>query len=256
MGVLACFSLQADVLIFQDTFNAADNSNLNADLTRQSGTQATQTYDKVGSGGAAEIAGNSLVITDSISPEYNAELNLDFGSVSALTSDGSFTIEFDLNSIGATFAGFGFNGAQNQPRPLVDASTDFGVLFLGSGHGDAGEISVREGTSEGFRATPAFALTGLVLLTVNTTSITTGNDFTVDMSIDGEIVDLNGVAGGNTFSNTWSTSSLYMSFDSLGTGSSTFDNYAVTAVPEPSTVLYMLTGMSLLGLGVLRKRSK
>lgn len=256
---ISLFPLQAN-LIFHDNFNTVDSTNLNLNLgTRQTGSQANQTYDKIlQGGGSAEISGNALVLTDGNAPESYAELNLDFGSLPGLTA---FTVEFDMYTIGNIFGVFALAGVQNpgSGRPAVDINTDLGLLFFGAGHSSDGEIGVREGTGESSRATPAFGLTGSVRLSVNTPSISTGNPFTVDMTINGNDVDLNGALSGNTFSNTWSTNSLYMSFASLDSGGggstkSTFDNFAVTAIPEPASLIFVLTGMSLLGLVFLNDK--
>ncbi|MDF3129355.1 PEP-CTERM sorting domain-containing protein [Kiritimatiellaeota bacterium B1221] len=257
LSALALLPLQAEV-IFQDSFDTA-STDINADLgTRQSGPSATQTYHEFGTSGNASISGNTLVVarTSGATTDYNTELNLDFGSVAALTVGGSFQVEFDVLTVGNLFTGFAFNGVQNQTRPVVDDTTDFGFLLLGSGHGSAGEISVREGTGEVSRATPAFGISGTIQLMVHTTGITTGNGFTVEMTVDGNTVDLDSSSAGTAFSGYWSSDSLYMDFNHYGTGTSTFDNFSVTAIPEPSSILYMLTGLSLFGVGFYRRRSR
>lgn len=241
----ATLSLSAQTLI-SDNFNTANTSDLNADLGRQTGSLAPLNWTEIGpvSSNQTQIISNQLSVGgSSTSQDYSAELAFDFGTSAALTQDGGFTVSFDLLSLASgSYTAFAMTGDPDRLRPAVDASTEFGLLFRESDN----DISIREGTgSLGSVSVPAASQLGAVVLTVTTDDITTGENFTVGMTIAGNTIDLNGASAGTDFNGTWDSGDLYFSWGSRN-GTSVIDNVQIAAIPEPGVYALALGGITLL----------
>ncbi|WP_269522284.1 hypothetical protein [Coraliomargarita parva] len=247
--LFVALNTQAQTLILLDTFNAADNTDLNADLSRQSGSASTinwtETEPKPTSNTA--ISSNQLLIGGSdFGQDYSAELSYDLGGDSSLTQYGEFLISFEIVSVANSYTSFALNADPGQTRPAVDDTTDFGLLFLGS------SLSVRSGTSG--VASSSTPLTGTVELTITTAAITSGTSYTVEMTYGGNTVDLNGGNAGTSYSGTWLQNDLYLSFSSRS-GDSVIDNFSVTAIPEPSVATLFLGAIASLMIARRKQRA-
>ena len=245
-----CVSLnvQAQTLIIQDSFDTPDNTDLNADLSRQSGTASTinwtETEPKPTSNTA--ISSNQLLIGGSdFGQDYSAELSYDLGANNSLTQYGEFVISFEIVSVANSYTSFALNADPGQTRPAVDDTTNFGLLFLGS------SLSVRSGTSG--IASSSTPLTGLVELAITTAAITSGTSYTVEMTYGGNVIDLNGGNTGTSYSGTWLQDDLYLSFSSRS-GNSIIDNFSVTAIPEPSFAALFVGAIG--GLMIARRKQR
>lgn len=254
IAVSAALPLGAQTLILDD-FDTADNTDLNADLSRQSGSLAPldwSVFDGNSSNGSqTQIVGGELSIGGtSTGHDYSAGFDTNFGSNSTLVAGGQFQITFDLVQLASgSYTSFAMTGDPGLFRPAVDDSTEFGLLFRESND----DISIREGSgSAGSVDIAAASQLGEVVLTVTTDEITSGEDFTIGMTIAGNSIDLNGADAGSAFSGTWDSADLYLSLSSRS-GISIFDNVSVTAIPEPGVFALLFGGVS---LGwVLRRRS-
>lgn len=241
-------------LIFSDNFNTA-NTGLNDDLaTRQTGSLGQTNwlvgYDTSGVAAGASIDTNRLLLStgaNTTNVETNVTPDQDFAMVPALLVGGSFKVAFDVTPAGS-YAGFslGATTADLGVRSILSEDSDFSLLLNPNG-----SVGVRAaGVTTHSQADINW--NGRVELTVTTTDFSTGTPFTVDMTVGGTPINLTGT--GPTFNGTWDVNGTnYMILsDRNALFKSTFDNFAVTAIPEPSTLLLVL--IPVLSFVALRRR--
>ena len=238
--------LSADVLIFSDNFNTT-NTGINDDLaTRQSGLIA-QTDWNTGGSVSASVSGNSMLVTNpTTSGDANTWLNYNFATDTDLLTGGKFTVSFDMTA-DDNYTVFFIGGDISASRPYIDSDTDF--LFRPN---STSTSTLKDNGA----ATTGLATVGTgsksYLYTVTTDDFDNGTAWSIDLKINGVDYDLNGGVAGNTFSGNWDGSSIYIGFTNRN-DDLTFDNFAIYAVPEPSSLLLTFGGLSVLMLGLRRR---
>ncbi len=229
-------------LILSDNFNTSDAaSNLNNDLgSRQSGTAANQNWSE-GGGGDSDILSERLWITyGGGSSDRNVWLDYDFAADPNLLTGGQFTIAFDMDA-DPDYSGVFIGDGNLTGRPVVSGN-DFLMIAKSSSSSSANGVSTAS-VGAGEKAWE---------FTVTTDDFDSGTGFTMDLTIDNVIYDLNGGLAGSTLSGTWDGGSQYIGF-SARDPSTYIDNFAVYSVPEPSSLLLLLSAA---GLFVLFKRKR
>lgn len=149
---------------------------------------------------------------------------------------GSFTISYDLSGPDTSYAAFYIGGADLTVRPLISANTDFGFLIS-----PTGSSTWKSGSSTGTATVPL----GLKSyeFTVTTDDFNNGTVFTIDLLINGVTYDLNGAGPDTSLSGLWSGGPTVAGFSTRSNFNDRFtfvDNFTVTAIPEPSTLLLVL----------------
>lgn len=261
LTVAFIFSTASAALIFSDNFDSA-TSGLNDNLgTRQSGTIAPLNYSFGGEGdGTGDINNNSLRLSGRSSGgdgDNNARINYDFAQDANLLTGGAFRVSFDMLQASVSYAAFSIGSLSSaylatSARPAIAGNTDIGLLMSRSGsveRWDNGSNIFNNSSAVTSYSGSVFVPVEIVVTTANFSS---GTSYSFSLSINGETVNLGSAANG-----TWDADGTnYMILSSRSkdtTSASRFDNFTVTAIPEPG--MLTLVGLSLLALtGLYRRR--
>jgi hypothetical protein len=250
-------SARASTVLFADTFNRPDNTDLNASTAGKSGTLGALDWDVTNSGGIPAIntdrlqlgetgagGGFSLVWTD-----HNFTDNI-------ITTGGEFTVSVDVFSLGSSgdtrFNGFAVG---NSLADLTGWSTSSPTLFTSDfffGYDPTGitEVKIFLGGTEAYQQTIDLSAGGtLSARFYGFSDFNSGTTVNYEAFINGGLP----VATGNF---TWSgTNENYINLYSNYTDDNArLDNFEVIAVPEPSSLAMLC--MSSVGLYLLRRRSR
>lgn len=242
-------------LLISDNFNT-NSTGINDDLgARQSGSLSTVSWvsgfdPSTTTSSSIGISGNQLYLQGGSNVEANAALNLDFATVDSLLANGAFQVSFNVDPTEeGSYAAFTIGsvaGLESNTRPLINSSSDFALLMRNDGTGNVFSASSNTGAFSG-----ANWDSGLAVITVETADFTSGTAYTITMSVNGSDIDLNGAATGNAFIGTWDTDGTNYMYLSGRAGGNLFDNYSISAIPEPSA--FALTS-TIFGLVVLMRR--
>lgn len=249
--------------LFADTFDRANNTDLNAASTGKSGTLGALDWIERSGGAAgvtAEVNNNNILLGETAGggggwaiayPDYNF-------SDALIASNGNLTVTMDLASVTTTgntrFAGFGVGNslaelnAWAHNNPTSTFTSDFFMGYDPTGAGTAvGTYVFKNSTTQDFFNSTARTAGTTLSATFSFDDLNSGSTVNYEAFINGASV--------KTGSFTWSgTNENYIFLYSNYTGSNgRIDNFAVSTVPEPS-------GLAMLGLGGLaligRRRRK
>ncbi len=258
-GLIVTSGTASAATLFADSFNRADNTDLNAATTGKSGSLGALTWNEVsgGAGGNALIASNTLTLGENAtaggSSGYStAYLNHNFTDA-LITTGGEFTVSFDLGPAssggGTRFTGFSLgNSLANVTGWTANNPTSFASdFFFGYDPTGTTELKIFEGGIQDFQSTTNLSAAGATLSVrfFGISDFNTGSTVNYEAFVDGGSVD--------TGSFTWSgTNENYLNvYSNYTSNSGTLDNFAVTAlIPEPSTAALLGFG----GLALLRRR--
>ena len=246
-------SINAATVLFADTFDRGNSTDLNASSAGKSGTLGALTYGEIGSTGNMSINGNQLAGGDSAagsgwSIAYINNHNFTDASISTV---GGFSVSIDIVSFASAgngrYMGFGIGHSLTELSGLSgtlpgqvggNADVVIGYDSVGATQGIAVfKNGVQFGSHTAFP--PGFPARPDTLTVTYTFS-----NFTAGSTVGYEVfLDTTSVLTGSTV---WSgTNENYISINSnLSAEQARFDNLAITIVPEPSAVL-------LCGLGAL-----
>lgn len=250
-------------VIFTDNFfsSTANDNNINAEIgARTSGTATVSSYNEgVGGDWQTQLRterGGSLLLAPHSANDANrakriwAGPDLDFNAYfGSAPTNYSFTFDVDPNDTAQTWAGFTFGVTAANQGSWVNANHGGLSVLLR----ENGQWAIFDGT-DGSNAkvatgTEAAAGTRNVLLDV----FDSGTDVTLDFSINGNLVDSYTYSG--SFDGNYVAFSAHANTNLVDdTYGVYFDNFTVTAVPEPST--YALMGLCLLGIVFVRRESR
>lgn len=246
--------------LFADTFDRANNTDLNAASTGKSGTLGALDWIEQSSGATAEVSNSQILLGETAGggggwaiayPDYNF-------SDALIASNGNLTVTMDLASVSSTgnirFAGFGVGNSSAElaawafNNPTSTFTSDFFMGYDPTGAGTAvGTYIFKNGTTQDFYNSTARTVGTTLSATFTFADLNAGSTVNYEAFINGASV--------KTGSFTWSgTNENYIFLYSNYTGSNgRIDNFAVSTVPEPS-------GLAMLGLGGLaligRRRRK
>jgi hypothetical protein len=245
----------AATLLFSDNFDepsaneVAETFNNNLAST-QSGTIGTTTYSVLsGAGNAAQHSngGNNLTLATFVGNIGRVSLDNNFAT-QANSLDQPLQVSFNIGTVfgyaGDPTRWIHFNVGNSQNLDVNSATTMVGVLFRANGQtetliGGAGQVTV-----------PNWTANDLVTITLKD-SVGTGSAFDGNGSFATVQIGANtiGTFDLGTQTNAYFTFGAF-NFETSQFGGGTFDNFSVTAIPEPSAAL--LGGLGLLAL--LRRR--
>lgn len=244
--------LHASTVLLTDNFNTASNdagSFNNSLAADQGGTLATTTYSVQGWNWVAQHSnGGRLLVATSNSWEGNGSVSLNNNfATQANATDEALQITFNIHEVGGygnTTKWVQFNVGNSQHLDVGNGTVGAGVLFRVNG--EAGALS----GGGGIGSPGTWATDDLVTITLSGTggvgSAFNGNGSEATISV--------GATNYGTFTLAQQTNA-YLTFSAFNYGNDefglgTFDNLAVTLVPEPGTAL--LGGLGMLAL--LRRR--
>jgi len=265
VAAVTMFALQAAVhagpIVFTDTYDVADNSNINTDFsTRQSGGDVTGEYVDTN---ASSIESNTLEIDTTSSGSRDAvTLNPNFFDN---VGGKRYFIEFDLDLTGADdgdIAGIVWDDAVASGDPFNDATVSVAFAMEADSSGNA-SWALYSNESMSMPATDSIALntsnqqaTGTVnglshniKLTFHEDMLTSGFSFTaaslptIDIMIDGASV------GNGGYGYSIDSSTRHFGYFAEGNTVANFDNLQI-AIPEPATFGMLAMG----GLAMIRRR--
>lgn len=270
VAVLAIFTASdaEAAVLFGDTFDRADSSDLNASATGKSGTLGALNWVEVVSGGNPAIDSNQMRFGESGGGGGGWTIAyVDHNFTDApISTGGEFTVSVDLvgpvaSGGGTRFTGFAVGNSKaemdgwSSNNPTTTFTSDF---FFGYDTTGTNEVKVFiNGTTQDYQQ--GINLDSGGALSVNFSSIT---DFNSGSTVNYEAF----INGGSvkTGSFTWSgTNENYMAlYSNYTSNQGLVDNFEVTAitaappaVPEPSTFALAALGLlGLIGFGFRRKR--
>jgi len=239
-------------LIIADTFDTADTTDVNADLaSRQSGSIATTGWLTGQEASGTEIISSGGLTLGGGAGESNAVLDVNFADAGlGLLTNGAFKVSFDVNP-GGSYATFSIGTPLSvlNGRPVVNSSTDFSLLMRSDNTGNVFAEAIDQGPTDSVDWS-----SGTVVLTVKTDSFSSGTAYTISMTVGGSVIDLNGAAAGNDFSGSWDADGTAYLYLSGRNAASTFDNFSVTAIPEPKHAGAWIGMLTLATLGSRKAR--
>ena len=269
VAVAICFAanVQAEIVLFTDNFDDADNSQpdngLNQNLsTRQAGSSLgtvpwgvyNDNYGYVEVNGAINPDVMKLVGPSPVGTNVNTAVVIGHNFTdSSITTAGWFELQWDMDPTSDTSkwscASIGLPNA-NGNADVTNAATGFGVLLTGTG----GWYSVAAGVNLGsgtYDSTPQDGEWYTFKMRVATSSFASGSSAAVDVyagPVGGSLTLLTSQAF------QWnSDGENYMGFYGYK-NTSLVDNVRVTTIPEPSTLALLATG--LIGLLCYARRKR
>jgi hypothetical protein len=237
------FNAKAAILLSDDFIatGTPDTNDINYNLLgRQTGTLATESWNKVGNvqvGNATDVGqpggtgGNYLLSAFGGIAGLSTALN-------STTVTAPLLISFDMfnGALPTTYSwtSFTLTNAQLPANPIVSNSNEFGFQKFGDGNYSANTVSTGATTSA-----PATGDSFSVLLT---DTAGTGSAFSGNGTV---LILKNGGTTLQTFSLAQMTET-YISFNTRGEQVGGIDNLVIQTVPEPSTWLMILGGVGVL----------
>jgi hypothetical protein len=255
ISLLALGSSQAATVLFTDSFNRADNTDINLNSAAdQSGTIGAQSYtEHTNSATDPQISGGRLVLGPGTQSRAALDYNL-FGSAAAITGDGAFEVAYTVNP-GVSWTtgphgGYNFRTYLSQgsvAKSTTVTTNTFQSLAL-EVRGNGQVLLYSQG------ATPLFDTFASVWNTradnsvriwVETDGFSTTSNNTASIFINDTLV-------GSAQAFNWKTANdVYLALEATNQSSS-FENLSITAIPEPSSLLLLVTALG--SVMLFRKR--
>ena len=257
---LLCFALVSiaqgavNVLV-SDSFNRTNNTDLNADTAGKSGSLGTVDWSEISHKGSPEVVSNLLQLGElSAAGGWSiAWMNHNFTD-SEIYNSGEFTVSVDIINLGSTggirFSGFAVgnslsdlsNWSANNPSVFT---SDF---FIGYDPTGTTEVKVFLGGTQDYHQTIDLGSEANLSVRFHSfSSFNAGTNVNYEASINDSIVKTGVFSWSGTNEN---YINLYSNY-SLHTAR--FDDFEVSAVPEPSTYAFLF-GACILGYALWRKR--
>lgn len=254
--LLMVHTLPAQTILFEDTYDRADNADINLNAAAdQSGTAAPLTYSTFGTTGDSSISSNRLSLnTNTSNATTRAALQYNFSnSSSAIVDDGGFEFEFTVdpgtNWVSGPHGAYAiriFLSQQSVVNGTVGQTNPFqSLVFSIQGNGNTQAFS-QGSTILSPLIAPSWNVQGLndIRLTVETDGFATSSSNFASLFI-------NDVAVASDLAFSWTNNNnAYFALEST-TNTSQFTNLTATTIPEPSSV-----GLLGLGLGLLLFRKR
>jgi hypothetical protein len=258
LSLLALGSSQAATVLFTDSFNRADNTDINLNsAVDQSGTIGAQLYTEHTTVGATDpqISGGRLLLGPGTQSRAALDYNL-FGSAAAITGDGAFEVAYTVNPgvswTSGAHGSYGFRTYISQASvaksTILTTNTNQSLALEVRGNGQVLLYSQN--------ATPLFNVTlaasgwntradNSVRILVDTDGFSTTSNNTASIFINDTLV-------GSAQAFNWKTNNdVYLALEAYSQSSS-FENLSITAIPEPGT--WALLAFSLAALVIFRRR--
>jgi hypothetical protein len=248
-------ALSAQITLFYDTFNRADNTDINADsAANQSGTIGAQLYtEHTNSATDPQISGGRLLLGPGTQSRAALDYNL-FGSAATITGLGAFEVAYTVNPGVSyeltTHGSYNFRTYLSQgsisKSTTGTASTFQGLAVEVRGNGQV--LMYSQGSQINTTTNASVWNTqadNSVRILVETDGFSTTSTNTASIFINNTLVSA------QTFN--WKTANdVYLALEATNQSSS-FENLSITAVPEPSTY-GMLAGALVLAWVMVRRR--
>lgn len=249
-------ALSAQITLFYDTFNRADNTDINADsAANQSGTIGAQLYtEHTNSATDPQISGGRLLLGPGTQSRAALSYNLS-NSAAAITGEGGFEVAYTVNPgvsyESTTHGSYNFRtylSQQSIAESVIVPTNAFQSLAL-EVRGN-GQVLLYSQSS-----TPLFNVfasvwnirnDNVIRIQVDTNGFSTTSTNTASIFINDTLV-----GSAQTF-NWTKANDVYLALEASNQ-SSTFENLSITAVPEPSTY-GMLAGALVLAWVMVRRR--
>ena len=251
----------ATITLFEDTFDRADNTNLNAVSTGKSGTLGALDWVEVKSAGEPTITSNTLRLGETTGTTTSgggggwsiAYVDHNFTDAT-ITSGGEFTVSVDLVGSISSGGNTRFNGfavghslaevsgwSANTPASFA---SDF---FFGYDPTGTTEVKIFTSGSQVHQRTVDLGAGAELSVRFTLSDFNTGSTVNYEAFVNG--------ASEDTGSFTWSgTNENYLALYSNYTAmNGKLDNFSVSTVPEPSSQVLM--GLAAVVLCALRRRS-
>lgn len=232
--------VSAEVILFEDTFTAA-NSNLDVyGLGGQTGSIGTPVNYSLGGASWQTQINNNAALIYANGNTASFSLNHNFTNGQQLRISSSFTLPQGTAWIKF---GSGKNADFNAAGGAAFTFDNTGSAYLFDGAANKGQVSLLQANNT-------------VQIDINSTANYTGaGSVGIDILLNGNQLDLNGAADGTTYSTTSGFSQNFITFAQYSGGFSswTVQDWKVASVPEPSTFTFLMTA-SLLAFAVTRRR--
>lgn len=254
--LLPALHLLGATILFTDSFNRADNTDINLNsAVDQSGTIGAQLYTEHTTVGATDpqISGGRLLL----GPVGQSRAALDynfFGSAAAITGDGAFEVAYTVNPgvsyVGTTHGSYSFRTYLSQgsiaksTNATANAFQGLAVEVRGNGH----VLVYSQGPQINTTTTASVWNTqadNSVRILVETDGFSTTSSNTASIFINDTLV-------GSALAFNWKTANdVYLALEATNQSSS-FENLSITVIPEPSSLLLLVTALG--GVMLFRKR--
>jgi hypothetical protein len=240
-------------MLFGDTFDRPDNTDLNASTTGKSGTLGALDWVQLGSGGGTEIVGNQLKGGDNGAGGGWAVAYPDHNFVdTAISSGGGFSVTIDLLNYSTAGSGrwmaiaVGHSKAEIDAWSTNNAASTVSDLFVGYRFTQQQLEVYDNGALVDEPGIGAYSVPQTMRVDYALSDFNAGSTVDYEAYLSGDLI--------TSGSFTWSgTDENYIGiFTNLSGRQALMDNLDITAIPEPATLFVMMAA----GLPALLKRRR